>query len=383
MEGTMRTAQADEDRSTRLHRDSLVVDSCSQFGPNVYTPEMLARIDELADAGAPSWQIVVDIEAMVHQALLRDGLPGFWEGWNRAGVDILSFTIGAFGKELFTYENAIRDLAMWTQVFDLLGDRLVKVLAAEDMRRAKADGRRGIILAFQNATHIGADLGKLDEFHQLGMRIIQLTYNSRNLLGDGCTERVKTGLSQFGVAVVERMNELGILVDVSHCSDATALDAIEASARPVAITHAFCSSINIHDRGKADEVLRAIGERDGYFGVCVVPFFITEDPSPSLAHWLEHVDRAVELAGAEHVGIGTDWGEVLPPRLRGVLDEEVRRLGFREEHRVDWAATLDGYRSWSDWPNLTQALVENGYSDLEVRGFLGGNFLRVFERAVG
>jgi membrane dipeptidase len=379
----MTATELQGDRAARLHRESLVLDSCGQFGPSVYTPEMLGRIDELADAGVPSGQIVVEIEAMFHQALLRGGLPGFWEGWDEAGVDVVSYTIGAFGEELFTYENAVRDLAVWTQRFDTLGHRLLKVLAAKDVRGAKAEGRRGIILAFQNATHIGADLGKLEQFHQLGMRIIQLTYNSRNLLGDGCTERVQTGLSQFGVAVVRQMNELGIMVDVSHCSDATALDAIETSTQPVAITHAFSSAISEHDRGRSDEVLRAIGERDGYFGVCVVPFFITADPTPSLAHWLEHVDRAVELAGAEHVGIGTDWGEEPPPRLRQVLDEEVRRLGFREEHRVDLAATLDGYRAWRDWPNLTAALLQRGYSEEEVRGFLGENFLRVFERAVG
>jgi membrane dipeptidase len=369
------------ERAARLHRESLVVDSCSQFGPSAYTPEMLARVEQLAAQGAPPWAMVVETMEMAHRALLGGELPGFWEGWDRAGVDVAAVTIGAFGAEPFSYENAIDELALWTERFDRLGDWLCKVRSASDIRGLRADGRRGVILAFQNATHFGDDLAKLDRFVRMGLRIIQLTYNSRNLLGDGCAERVQTGLSQFGVDVVKRLNDLGVLVDVSHCSDATSLDAIEVSERPVAVTHATCRSVAKHDRAKGDEVLRAIGETGGYFGIVLVPFFITEEPSATLEHWLEHVDRAVDLAGAEHVGIGTDWGEELAPPLVGALDEEMLRMGFREEHRVDWSATLDGYRSWTDWPNLTAALVQRGYTDDQIRGFLGANFLRVFDRA--
>ncbi|MFN2590793.1 MAG: dipeptidase, partial [Actinomycetota bacterium] len=269
-------------RAETLHRATLVVDTCSQFGPSAYTPAMLGRLDDLVASRAPSWRIIVELESMRHRALVAGELPGFWEGWADAGVDVVSFTIGAFGPELFTYDNAIRDLSDWTETFDALGARLVKVLTAADAERAHAEGKRGVILAFQNATHIGDDLDRLDLFHRFGVRIVQLTYNSRNLLGDGCTERVQAGLSAFGVEAVGRMNELGILVDVSHCSDATSLDAIETSARPPAITHAFCASVNKHDRGKGDEVIRAIGEAGGYFGVCVVPFFIAVDPDPTL-----------------------------------------------------------------------------------------------------
>jgi membrane dipeptidase len=374
-----------EPRAARLQRESLVIDTCSQFGPSVYTAEMLARLDELVARDAPASSVVLELTEMLFEALARGEVPEFWDTWDATGVDAVSFTIGAFGDRPWSYEGAVRDLALWTDLFDAREDRLLKVLRASDLERAKREGRKGVVLAFQNATHIGDDLDNLDFFHRLGVRIIQLTYNSRNLLGDGCTERVQSGLSQFGVDAVKRMNELGIMVDTGHCSDATTLDAIEVSERPVAVSHAFSRSVSDHDRGKGDDVLRAIGERGGYFGIVVVPFFITDDPNPTLDHWLAHVDRAVELAGAEHVGIATDWGEELPKQLVDLLNEEMRKagFGFREEHRVDWAATLDGYRSWRDWPNLTKALVERGFTDQEVRGFLGGNFLRVFSEAVG
>lgn len=368
-----------------LHRDSLVIDTCSQFGPSIYTPQMLARLDELAARNASASAAVLELTEMQLGALAREELPGFWEGWDEAGVDTVSFTIGAFGDQPWSYVNAVRDISQFQQLFDARDDRLVKVLSADDVEDAKASGRKGVILAFQNATHIGDDLDNIDFFHRLGVRVIQLTYNSRNLLGDGCTERVQTGLSQFGVDAVKRMNEVGVLVDTGHCSDATTLDAFEVSESPVAVSHAFCRAVSDHDRGKDDEVLRAVGETGGYFGVVLVPFFITADPDATLDHWLAHIDHAVEIAGAEHVGIGTDWGEELPKQLMDMLNEEMRQagFGFREEHRVDWAATTEGFRTWREWPNLTAALLGRGYSEDEVRGFLGGNFLRVFRAAVG
>jgi membrane dipeptidase len=374
--------QEQETRAAELHRESLVVDSMGMFGPSVYTPQMLELIDALAARGASAATVVVEMARMVHDLLLQDELPGFWEGWDEAGVDVSSYTIGGFGEPPWTYENAVHDAALFEDLFSRLPDRLVKVLSAADIDRCRAEGKRGVILNFQNTMAIGEDLDRLDFFHQLGLRIIQLTYNSRNLVGDGCTERVQTGLSNFGVAVVRRMNELGIWVDTGHCSDATTLDAFEVSERPVAVSHSFCRAVSDHDRGKGDEVLRAVGAGGGYFGVVTVPFFITDDPEASVDHWVAHIKHASEIAGPEHVGIGTDWGEELPKQLIELLNDEMDRLGFRPEHRVDWAASLDGYGSWREWPNLTRVLVGAGFSDDEIRGFLGENFRRVFEQAV-
>jgi len=372
-----------DERAAQLHREAIVIDTMSLLGPDVYTKEMLAWLDEAVARSAPTWQVALHMQEMQHRALLDGELPGYWEGWEEAGVDVASVTLGAFGEKPFTYDNAIADLAQMTETFDRLPDRLVKILTADDIVRAKRDRRRGVILNFQNTAHFGDDLGLLERFYELGLRIIQLTYNQRNLVGDGCTERNPAGLSRFGVGVVKRMNELGILVDLGHCSNPTSLDAIEASERPVAVTHATCASVVAHDRGKSDDVLRAIGESGGYFGVCIVPFFISTRPDPSLDEWLRHIDRVVQLAGVEHVGIGTDWGTELPPQFVHLLNDEMRRFGFREEHRVDWGATVDGFRTWRDWPNLTRSLLEHGYSDDEVRGLIGGNFLRMFREAVG
>ena len=369
-----------EDRATQLHEQCLVVDTCGPPGSLQFTPEMLARIDEMTAAGAYTGVIIGEIERMTRDAAARDELPGFWEGLEASGVDVSVVTIGAFGPSPFSFEGAIADLASYTRLFDST-DRIRKVTSAAEARSVRDDGAFGIILDFQNATHIGEDLDKLDLFYEFGLRVIQLTYNTRNLVADGCAERNPSGLSKFGVSVVKRMNELGILVDTSHSSERTTIDAIEVSEVPTAVTHSMARSLHEHDRAKSDDVIRAVGQSGGYFGVLLVPFFLTPEPDGTLDHFLAHLDRAVELAGPEHVGIGSDWGQIFPPALVDLLHEEVRRFGFRPEHRVDFNARLKGFETWEKWPSITAALVERGYSDDEIRGFLGENFLRVFEEA--
>jgi membrane dipeptidase len=368
-----------------LHRDCVVVDTMGPAGPSVYSDDMLARLDELASQDVAPALAIDALELLVDEALLGSDetfAKDFWERYDASGVDVSSFTIGAFGTEPFSYANAVRDLGRWTRKFDSI-DRYLKVTKASDAKRAHDEGRHGVILNFQNTTHFGADLGKLQQFYDLGVRIIQLTYNARNLIGDGCTERNPSGLSLFGLEVVKKMNQLGILIDVSHCSPPTAIDAALASSRPIAITHGFAEALSPHDRAASDELIRTIGERGGYVGIVLVPFFLTPDADCTLDHFLRHVEHVSGLIGADKVGVGTDWAPPVPPRLQEMLTREVERLGFRPEHRVDWSATVKDLDAWEDWPNITAALLAHGYSEDETRGFLGANFLRVFEAAAG
>lgn len=368
--------------AAELHRTSLVVDTMGPPGPSVFTDEMLARLDALARAGADPAAAIDEMEVAADDALLCGELAGFWEGWDSSGVDVSSLTIGGFGSPMWTYENAIRDIARWTRKFDAL-PRYLKVTSADDMIEAHRTGRKGIVLNFQNTTHFGEDLSLLERFHDLGVRIIQLTYNSRNLVGDGCTERNPGGLSSFGLDVVASMNDLGILIDVSHCSHRTAMDAAEASTAPIAITHGFAESLNPHDRGASDELIACVGERGGYIGIVTVPFFLTSDPDVTLDHFLRHVDHVASLVGIDRVGIGTDWAPPIPPRLQELLHAGLEKLKFRPEHNVDWGATIKDLDRYEDYPNITAALAEHGYAPDEVRGVIGGNFERVFRSAAG
>jgi membrane dipeptidase len=370
-----------EARAAAIHREALVIDTLSGE-PSVFSPEMLARLDDLAARRAPTPDVLAEMDRMATEALARGRLPEYWTWWEHSGVDVISRTVGPFGRIPFSYEAAIEGLAQLTRRFDAT-DRLVKVTRAADIERAKANGQYGIILNFQNTTHFGQDLAALDLFYDFGVRVIQLTYNMRNFVGDGCTERTDGGLSNFGLQVIRRMNERGILIDLSHCGLRTTMEAIHASTRPVAITHSFSRELSPHDRGKTAEVMRALADRDGYFGVLIVPFFITPEPTATLTDFVEHVDRAVQVMGIDHVGIGTDWGAVFPTPLEAMLDAEMARFGFRPEHRASWGARVEGYQSWRDWPNITRALVARGYSDNELVKLLGANFLRIFRDVVG
>jgi membrane dipeptidase len=366
---------------TDLHADSIVVDSMGPPGPSVHTKSMLRRLDDMAVQDIAPALAIDEMERLADEALLRDELDGFWDAWDASMVDVASTTLGAFGPHPFTYENAVRDIARWTRKFDAL-DRFTKVTTAADARRAHNEGKHGIILNFQNTAHFGDDLGKLEGFYNLGVRIIQLTYNVQNLVGHGCTERNPGGLSNFGIEAVKKMNELGILVDVSHCAEPTSLDAVDASDKPIAITHGFAKALNEHDRGASDELIKAVGT-DGYIGIVLVPFFLSTEAVVTLDHFVRHVEHVASLVGIDHVGVGTDWAPPVPLQLQAMLTAEVQRIGFRPEHRVDWAATVKGLDRWEHWPNITAALVDHGYTDDEISGVVGGNFLRVFGEVVG
>lgn len=377
------TLSAIEVRASELHREAIVIDTLGPGGPGTWTEEIVATIGNRARDQVAPGDLVAELYQLQGEAILRGELPQFWSDWERSGVDTVSTTVGAFGTTPFTYGNAIQHLAAWQRKFDSLPN-LRKMLCAADIEAAHESGCQGVILNFQNTTAIEDQLDRLDLFYDLGVRVIQLTYNSRNLVGDGCTERRDGGLSHFGVAAVERMNELGILVDLSHCGRQTTLDALEVSNSPCVISHAVCKALVDHDRAKDDEVLRAVRDTESFFGVCTVPSFITTEPTATLDHWLSHFEHAVEIVGQGGVGIGTDWGAGFPDAVVEALNPAmVTEFGFDEEHRFDWAAPVIGFESWSEWPNFTCKLLEAGYAEDEVRGFVGGNFLNLFERVAG
>lgn len=274
-------------------------------------------------------------------------------------------------------------MALWIAKFDALPNVLKKVTCAQDIETAKKEGKHSIILNFQNTTHFGRDLDRIQFFYDLGIRIVQLTYNSRNYVGNGCTERVDEGLSNFGLKVVEKLNDLDILIDVSHTGPQTIADAIEFSKAPVVFTHSFCKALNDHDRGKTDEQFHAIAENKGFIGVVAVPHFLSHKPNATIENLVDHVAHLVDLVGVDYVGIGTDGPDAYPPQLLDLLNVEILRLGFRPEHRVDFHARLGGYHTQAEWPNITVALVKRGFSAQEVKKIIGENFLRMFRKVVG
>lgn len=384
VEAGVQLSPEQEVRAARLHADALIIDPLSIWGPVIHTSELLARLDELAASGADANELLTTTRSVNAEALLRGELEEYWQVWERSGVNVVSPCIGWFGSSFgYTYENALLELARWTKLFDGV-DRLVKVTKAADIKHASKTGKQGVILNFQETTHFGNDLTKLDFFIDLGIRQVELAYDARNFVGDGCTERNPAGLSRFGQRVVRHLNERGIIVDLSHVAAPTCFDAIEASASPVAMTHAYAKAIHDTDRGQPDDVIRAVGETGGFVGISLAPFWLTARPSADMNDFLAHFEHVLDLVGPRHVGVGSDWGPPNFPRhVATAMNVETRNFGWRDDHGFDWTQATAGFATWDDWPHITRAFVSRGYSDDEIRGFLGANFFNLFETVVG
>jgi membrane dipeptidase len=279
---------------------------------------------------------------------------------------------------------ALRDLAEWQARFDRWPDRLVKVVTSSAIPEAKKNGRVGVLLGFQNATIVENDLRNLDPLYQAGTRCIQLTYNSRNLLGDGCTERTNAGLSDFGVAVVERMNQLGIIVDLSHCGEATSRDGIAVSKRPPAFTHTMCKGVYDHVRAKSDDLLKAIADKGGMVGIATLGYFIGPSADTTFADYLKHVDHAVKIAGIDHVGLASDYSILGIEKTHTRDSWYVPRLSsFKPVYRVRWPPWIKELDPPERFRNIAQGLFTRGYTTIQVEKILGGNWTRYFAEVIG
>ena len=279
---------------------------------------------------------------------------------------------------------AKRDLTTWQARFDRFPDRLMKITRAADFAAARKAGRVGVLLGFQNATIVESDVRNLDVLHAAGTRCIQLTYNSRNLLGDGCTERTNAGLSDFGVSVVERMNQLGIVVDLSHCGEATSRDGIAVSKRPPAFTHTMCKTIYDHVRAKSDGLLKAMSDKGGVTGIATLGYFIGPTPDTSLDDYLRQVDHAVKVAGIDHVGLASDYS------IRGIEAIHTREswyvprlTSFKPVYRVRWPPWIKELDPPERFRNIARGLARRGYRSTDIEKLLGANWLRYFSDVLG
>lgn len=397
--------EIEEEEIERLHSEALVIDGLSTYiGVCLPGEGKQYHVDQLAREGLDISNItVIKLDERVGDLLDKLELKGTadpWDWWERSGVDVIHTTLGISQGtgEQQAYRKVIKDLARHTLRFDKC-DKLVKITKADDIVRAKREGKYGVILGVQNLNILTGDLKNMDLFYYFGIRTLQLTYNLRNLFGNGCTERKDEGLSELGIQAIRKMNDLGILLDLSHCGIQTTLEAIETSRIPVAFTHTFCRAIRDHDRGKTDEQLRVLRKNNGYMGILLVPSFLGDGTKEvSLNDFLDHVDHAVEILGVERVGIGTDYGagctskEVMES-VRKIRKKEIEEwgidsIGWRPGHHLDdhdlrLSSHIKGYRDWRDFPNITKALKSRGYSSEQIIGILGQNFFRVFRDAVG
>jgi membrane dipeptidase len=334
------------------YRDAIVIDGLGGLGNSATDGPLGAeRVKEAVDSGI----------TCVHLTMLPVGTTAPDQAFARAVINI-----GQMESEIDAHPEAF-----------------TRVRTAADIVSAKKNGKLGLLYGFQDGVAFETDLSRLDELHRLGLRIVQPTYNRRNLLGDGCLEPANAGLSLAGVQAIERMNEIGILVDLSHCGRQTAADALKLSKKPVAFTHTGCAALNDHPRNRTDAEIRACAEKGGVVGIYFMPF-LSEGKQPTANDVLRHLEHMIQIGGEEHVSIGTDGGisaEVLTPEYKE------RHAGFIRQRREAGISapgeTEEGYLFANELntprrlETLADLLLARGHSSARVEKILGSNLLRV------
>jgi membrane dipeptidase len=295
-----------------------------------------------------------------------------------SGITSFHIATGTGGPDV--YEETLWFLSGFNGFVAARSDAFARIDSVDDFTRVKAARKIGVMLGVQNSEHFRT-AADVEKFHALGQRVSQLTYNWRNLIGNGSTERRDEGLSDYGVSIVAKMNEVGMAVDVSHCGDRTSLDAFEVSRAPVLITHSNARALNPgHPRCKPDEVIRACGKAGSVMGITGVRNFVKDKEPTTIEDYLDHIDYVTKMIGVEHVGIGSDIDldgyDDLPAEDYKKLKESYKgSYAFRD--KID----IEGIDHPKRMFDVTEGLMRRGYNDADIALILGGNWIRVLQEA--
>ena len=299
------------------------------------------------------------------------------------GVDAVHVTI-AYHE---SFREMVLQLEAWNRRFEQFSDLILRGTCAEDVECAKATGRTAIFFGFQNPSPIEDDIGLIEIVHQLGVRFMQMTYNNQSLLATGCYEGDDTGLTRFGRQAVAEMNRVGLVIDMSHSGDRSTLEAIDASSRPIAITHANPGWWHPARRNFGDDVLRALVARDGMLGFSVYPHHLAGGSDCTLDSFCQMVAEAAGRYGAEHLGIGTDLCQDQPDSI-----VEWMRVGrwSKEADYGEGSVDAPGFPPMPDWftdnrdfGNIRAGLLNAGLGAGDVDGIMGDNWLRFYRDNFG
>jgi membrane dipeptidase len=345
---------------------------------------------ERVSSGWPGYERAVAIDCLASpgpfntpDATANPLTPEMVANAKASGITAVNLTVSSAPNVAATF----RDMGYWERELQAHPDVLMKVYSVADLQRAKGSKRLGLIYGFQNAAMLEGDAANLDVFQRFGVRIIQLTYNDRNLLGDGCLEPANAGLSRHGRDVVARMNELRMLVDLSHCGLQTTADGIATSSRPVAITHSGCRGVFDHPRSKTDDILRALADKGGVIGIYMMPF-INAQGQPMAADLVRQIEYAVKVCGEDHVGIGSDLS-ITPHVVNAEYEATHRRFVEGRKQRGIAAPREEDYMFVKDLnvPRrlelIADQLLTRGHSATRVEKIIGANWMRVFGEVWG
>lgn len=304
-----------------------------------------------------------------------------------AGLTAVNLTLGHVAGSTEPFEATVADIAAWDAFIRARPDALLKVHGAADLDAACTQGRIGVIYGFQNTEMLGGKVERVALFANLGVRIVQLTYNGRNAVGDGATVPDDRGLTAFGAAVVERLQTERVLVDLSHSSEQTCLGALRLARRPLAITHTGCRAVADHPRNKSDAELRLLADKGGVVGLYFMPYLRLQG-QPLAADLIAHLEHALAVCGEDHVGLGTDGGtsaidDLAAYRAHLAAETQMRRaMGIAAPGETpDVTLFLPDLCGPTQFTRLAERLAARGHPARRIDKILGGNFRRVMEEA--
>ncbi|MEO8451987.1 MAG: membrane dipeptidase [Gemmatimonadota bacterium] len=299
-----------------------------------------------------------------------------FERFRSSGINVFHTAVGFGGPDAYQY-----GLKFFMNGNALIAGReeyFIRIDSPGDLDRIKGSGKIGVILGAQNSDHFQKP-EHVAEFYGYGQRVSQLTYNSRNWIGNGSTERRDEGVSDYGATIIERMNKVGMAVDVSHCGDKTSSDAFDLSKKPVLITHSNARALNPgHPRCKPDDVIKKVGTAGSVMGITGVRNFVTQKEPTTIEHLLDHFDYVGKMIGIEHVGVGSDidldgYDDMAPEAYKSLKAGYKGSYAFRDKIDIDEVAHPK--RMY----DLTDGLMKRGYKDDQIEGIVGGNFRRVLK----
>jgi len=332
----------------------------------------------MSQSAAETWQVSERAAELHRSALVWDDHGGFGyskasaleglERWRAAGIGYLSINAGYDVMPWTLTLEAVSQYRHWILTHP---ETLVQVETVDDIHCARRDAKLAVAFDLEGMNALNGDIGMVDLYYRLGVRQMLFAYNRNNLAGGGCHDE-DIGLTDFGRAVVREMNRVGMVVDCSHCAYKTSMEAIEASEAPVIFSHANARKLWDHERNIWDDQIKACAATGGVIGVTGVGIFLGPK-GPTVEHLVEHIDHMVDLVGPDHVGFGMD--SVL--RAHKPNQAFTRNRDYWPERQYPDGGT--GYVPPEEAPRLTQALLDRGYGEADVRGILGGNFLRVAE----
>jgi membrane dipeptidase len=319
-------------------------------------------------------------------------VPGELAAARASGLTGVVLTVapqGQFWLDDAAFQRTKDNIDKWNGIIARYPQHLLAIRTGADLMRARTENKLGIIFTFQGTEPLGEDLDRIPMFRESGVRVIQLTHNRRNIVGDGSTEPGNAGLSNFGHQVVERLNAERIVVDLAHGAPRTITEGIAASRAPMLISHTGCRALADHPRNVDDAALRALAEKGGVAGIIFWPY-LRVDIQPMAEDVIAHIEHAVNVAGEDHVGLGTDAGVSAIDRTpefeaenREWVADAVEQGIFQRGRPADLYTFIPDLNTPDRFDRLAAMLKRRGHSDARIGKILGGNFARVMTEVWG